>query len=107
MTGACLIISLVGLFCYLAGLSNPRQRLYEESKKLRKKKEIEEEEIYEPPVDVEQYYDHISEKMLDQSVVNKTAASSLFNESKVISETDFESKKMIEAKKKKFLRDHL
>lgn len=102
LTAFCLMVSLVGVCCWFIGLKNPRRVLQEEAKKY--KKQVEKEQEIKEYFAEEQFYDDISMRMLDS--VDKNA-SSLFASSKLIAESDYESKIYLEAKKKRFMRDHL
>ncbi len=74
-------------------------------------KEIEKVDMVETGM-VEQFYDDISEKIMNENAVDRTA-SSIFNESKLVSESklilefEYETRAQFNAKKKKFRRDHL
>lgn len=76
--------------------------MQEEAKKF--KKQTEKEQQMKEYFAEEQFYDDISMRMLDS--VDKNT-SSLFASSKLITESDYESRTYLEAKKKRFMRDHL
>jgi hypothetical protein len=102
MTGFCLFVSLVGSLCWLAGCTNPRNQMRLESQKLKKQQQDQEIVMME-----EQLYDDISVRMIDNTLDRVVDNSTLFSNSRLISEFDTDSKYFIEAKKKKFMRDHL
>lgn len=102
MTGFCLFVSLVGSLCWLVGCTNPRNQMRFESQKLKKQQQDQEIVMME-----EQLYDDISVRMIDNTLDRVVDNSTLFSNSRLISEFDTDSKYFIEAKKKKFMRDHL
>jgi hypothetical protein len=73
LTGFCLLISLVGVFCWLIGMINPRRQLLKEASIIK----AQQEEQY------EQYYDDISMKMIDPIDQNN---STLFSNSRLMSD---------------------
>lgn len=91
LTSFCLVLALIGTFCWLLGCNNPRRVLEKEASMLREQQEQDIEE---------QFYDDISMRMLDTLDKNH---SSLFNDSRLVSEYEIDSK----LKKKKFRSDHL
>ena len=95
LTVFCLILSLIGFFCWLAGCNNPRRKLQQEAELLKKQQQRDE-------VIEEQFYDDISMRMLDNTDKN---ASSLFSDSKIYLKNEQEVDSKI--KRKKFRHDHL
>jgi hypothetical protein len=91
MTGFCLLISLIGVFCWLIGMINPRRQLLKEASIIK----AQQEEQY------EQYYDDISMKMIDPIDQNN---SNLFSSSRLMSDYAVSDPKL---KKKLFLKDNL
>lgn len=102
LTAFCLLISLIGVCCWIVGLKNPRSILKNEAKKY--KKQLEKEQQVKEYFAEEQFYDDISMRMLD--TMEKNTSNSLAS-TKLISESEYESKIYLEAKKKRFMRDHL
>jgi hypothetical protein len=108
----------------LGGLVNPRRKLYEEHQQMKRDRqsaaEIEKVHMVETDMEeaagvvmIEQYYDDISVKVVNENNAVDRTTSSIFNESRVVSESklmldfDFETRAQIMAKKKKFRREHL
>ena len=98
LTACCLFVSIMGVMCWLAGFVNPRRQMASSSTKdafhMRHSQQIED-------TFSQHEYDDISVRMLD--TYEKSNASHLFNDSKLIGEYDADYK----LKKKMFLREHL
>jgi glucose-6-phosphate-specific signal transduction histidine kinase len=86
----------------VSGCSNPRTELRREAEKL-KKQQLEQDLV----LMEEQLYDDISLRLSDNIGERVVDNSTLFSNSKLISELESDSKYLTDVKKKKFMRDHL